>query len=347
MDANNNKNISRRQFLQTCGTVVAGIGAASGLGYLFHRTLVAPANGDAARTATMVRSASGTPVNSPYKLVAAVQTDAPIDAFDRIGGLSVVASDSALCFYNRAGKQTRVVPLDASPVRDLLTVNDERIYVLFPTSIAVYGSNGEQQLRWEACSERSDYCSIAVSPKAVYVTDASNKNICQYTPDGRFVRFIDSPDGFIVPSYSFGIACAADGSFYCSNPGRHRVEHYTADGTFIASFGQSGNDAGHFCGCCNPVYMAVTPEGDLLTSEKGIPRICCYDGQGAYRALLLDTRMMGGGHAAYRVKTNGAYLYVAGGTRISTFHYDPQTAAATACGTCSRNECPLRAGITI
>ena len=68
------------------------------------------------------------------------------------------------------------------------------------------------------------------------------------------MKFIQSPSGFIVPSYSFGIT-NIDGVVYCSNPGRHLVESYSPEGEYISSFGKPGGAAGLFSGCCNPVYL--------------------------------------------------------------------------------------------
>ena len=176
------------------------------------------------------------------------------------------------------------------------------------------------------------------SPK--FVTDASNKNICKYTLDGTLVRFIQSPKGFIVPSYCFGIAYI-DGLIYCSNPGRHQVESYTTEGAFIASFGKAGVEAGAFSGCCNPAVLTSSTHGELLTSEKGIPRISCYGLDGQFRSILLDSKALGGGNAAYDVRVMNDKLIVAGGDKVSVFQYDKRQSQQTLCGQCNE-DCPLK-----
>jgi hypothetical protein len=339
------RSMSRRQFIQTCGGIVAGVGIAGALGYAFHRSLTAPTGGATASfggSAALSGGATsaGEALRSPYKLVSALQTPAAIEALEVGDNRMVVAAGGQLITYDFTGKElSRFAATET--VRDL-ALADGLLYVLHPTSVKVY-RDGETERQWEACDAQSDYCFMALSPEAVYVTDAGHKNICQYTRDGGFVRFIESPDGFIVPSYSFGIAFA-DGTLYCSNPGRHRVESYRPDGTFIASFGTFGNDPGNFCGCCNPVHLTVTAGGDLLTSEKGIPRISCYSPEGAFRTLLLDSRMLGGGNAAYDVKAFADRLVVAGKEKLMTFRYDAAAADRTACADCTKS-CPLRAGI--
>ena len=48
-----------------------------------------------------------------------------------------------------------------SSVRDV-TVDDDRVYLLYPTRVEVYDLEGGWIRDWEACSEESDYCSLTV-----------------------------------------------------------------------------------------------------------------------------------------------------------------------------------------
>ena len=146
--------------------------------------------------------------------------------------------------------------------------------------------------------------------------------------------------GFIVPSYCFAITYM-DGRIYCSNPGRHRVESYSTGGEFLAAFGKSGADAGAFSGCCNPAIITPANGGELLTSEKGIPRISCYAADGQFRSVLLDSRALGGGHTAYDVRVMKDKLIVAGGDKVSVFQYNKSLSQLTLCGQCGK-DCPLK-----
>ena len=226
-----------------------------------------------------------------------------------------------------------------SDLRDI-SIYDGFIYALYPSRIEVYNRQGDIVREWDACSENSDYCSFTVCQAGVFVTDAANKNICKYHLDGTLARFIQSPKGFIVPSYCFGITYM-DGTIYCSNPGRHLVESYTTEGEFIASFGKSGAEAGSFSGCCNPAILTPSNHGELLTSEKGIPRISCYRTDGKFRSVLLDSKALGRGHEAYNVRVMKDKLIVAGGNKVSVFQYDKRLSSQTECGQCDV-DCPLK-----
>lgn len=275
---------------------------------------------------------------SPYRRTFGFVTDDEISAFEVSGGSIFVATPNYIYVYGMSGEVQTSFPVP-SDLRDLC-VYEDKIYALFPTRITVYNRQGDELNEWEACSENSDYCAFAVCKAGVFVTDASNKNICKYNLDGSLARFINSPKGFIVPSFCFGIAAVGD-KIYCSNPGRHQVEEYDAEGEFVASFGESGAQAGAFCGCCNPVYITPANNGELLTSEKGNPRISCYDQNGHFRSILLDSKALGGGHVAYDVRVVKDKLIVAGGKKVSIFQYNKNVSQQTACGQCDK-DCPLK-----
>jgi hypothetical protein len=275
---------------------------------------------------------------SPYRRVYGFVVPGDISAMEVEGGSIYIAMPNNISVYGMSGElQTNFST--PSDIRDI-TVYDGLIYVLFPTRIEVYDRQGEIKQEWEACSANSDYCSLVVCQDGVFVTDAANKNICKYHLDGTHACFIKSPKGFVVPSYCFGITYM-DGVIYCSNPGRHQIESYTTEGTFIASFGQSGSEPGAFSGCCNPVVITPSNSGELLTSEKGIPRISCYRADGKFRSVLLDSKALGRGHEAYDVRVMKDKLIVSGGNKVSVFQYDKRVSGQTECGQCDA-DCPLK-----
>lgn len=275
---------------------------------------------------------------SPYRCVYGFMVPDDICAIEVEGGSIYIAMPNNISVYGLSGElQTNFST--PSDIRDI-TVHDGLIYALFPTRIEVYDRQGEVKHEWDACSNDSDYCSLAVCQEGVFVTDAANKNICKYNPDGTLARFIKSPKGFVVPSYCFGITFI-DNVIYCSNPGRHLIESYTTEGEFIASFGKSGAEPGAFSGCCNPAIITPFNNEELLTSEKGIPRISCYRTDGKFRSVLLDSKALGRGHEAYDVRVMKNKLIVAGGNKVSVFQYDKRLSQFTACGQCNQ-DCPLK-----
>ena len=332
--------MDRRNFLKVGGSLALGAAFVGVMGRSAWKMLTNPADifydvKDTKRTKDALEQAQFV---SPYRRTFGFTAPDEIVALELMDEQVVVAVPNNIYMYGLDGSLKGNFSV-RSDVRDV-AVYDGRLYLLFPSRIEVYDSKGEPVQEWEACSDDADYCSMTVFKGGVFVTDASAKNICQYHIDGTLARFIKSPNGFIVPSYSFGIT-NMDGNVFCSNPGRHLVEQYTADGEYVGSFGKSGAGVGEFSGCCNPVQITTTTGGELLTSEKGVPRISCYSSDGTFRSVLLDEKALGGGHAAYDVRVLGDKLIVTGGNKVSVFQYDDHRSAQTLCGTCTV-DCPMK-----
>jgi len=273
---------------------------------------------------------------SPYKKISSIKTESNIISFDLYSEKIYIAVNQAVMIYGKEGVLLLKIPV-GKEIRDI-KVEDGRIYLLYPAEIEVFTSAGEKLTAWKARRNNADYCSMALSSEYVFVTDAKNKHICKYTKDGDFMAVILSPNGFVIPGYSFDIINFRD-TIYCCNSGRHKIECYTLEGEYITSFGQPGNEAGSFAGCCNPAYLVATEQGDFLTSEKGNPRISCFSRDGKFHAILLGSKALGGGTKAYRLKVQDEKIYVAGKNTLSVYVFDPRH--ANSCANCPL-ACPLR-----
>ena len=256
------------------------------------------------------------PFESPYRQVALFELPEEISRFELYDNRLFILAGQSVYIFDMEGKQLANFPAGQN-VRDVAVGGDE-IYLLYPTAIAVFSISGQLIRQWEACSYLSDYCSFTLAGNAVFVTDANNKEICKYTADGIFEKFIKSPAGFVIPSYSFDIDSWND-TVYCVNSGRHRVETYTLNGDFIAAFGGPGSETGLFAGCCNPVYISFTPCGTLVASEKGIPRVSNFERNGKFKELWLNNKMLGGGNHARPAKALNDRLFVAEKNKIMVF----------------------------
>lgn len=344
-----NGKMTRKGFLRALGSIGAGCVIAGGAGNLAYKMFAKPEELFYPTNEKGGESPQRSAFASPYKKVASFKTPEQIESFELYPNGIVVASSNNVYIYGEDGQLKRRFKANGE-VMDV-TVCDDLIYVLYPMHVDVFDMQGTKVREWEACDENADYCSLTVFGENVFITDAQNKVMCKYLTDGTFVKFIQSPNGFVVPSYSFGVM-NMNGMVYCSNPGRHTIESYSADGEFLASFGEAGVNEGRFSGCCNPVYVTSNPAGEIITSEKGIPRISCYSPDGEFRSVLLDEKTLGGGHAAYEVRVNKDRLIVANKNQVTTFQYDASlvalngTALSGKCATCGI-DCPLRIGVTI
>jgi hypothetical protein len=237
----------------------------------------------------------------------------------RLAGDTIfLASADSVYLYRKNGKPIHSFGVE-NGIADIRFAGG-LLYILYPAKIIVTDPEGKPVREWEACSDNSLYTSITVTERYAFVTDSENKNICQYHASGTFIRFINSPQGFVIPSGSFSIESYRD-TVYCANPGRHQVESYTDSGTFIASFGIPGSKPGTFSGCSNPHQITFTESGQLLASEKGNPRICMFERSGRFVQMMLNSKNLGGGRDAYQIQAASQRIYAAQPRLITVYTY--------------------------
>jgi hypothetical protein len=92
--------------------------------------------------------------------------------------------------------------------------------------------------------------------------------------------------GLIVPSPYLDVKLGRDGLLRVNNPGRHCVQVFTPAGDLEFSWGKPSLAIEGFCGCCNPVGLALFSDGRCVTCEKGVPRVKVYSTQRSLEAVV-------------------------------------------------------------
>lgn len=173
-----------------------------------------------------------------------------------------------------------------------LAVSGDEIYIAFKEQAGVYDRKGNQLALWDSPGNKAYFTGIAAGKNSVFVADAGNRVIHRYDKSGRLLNRIGAKEpernipGFIVPSPFFSVALGADGLLRATNPGRHRVELYTAEGDLEFAWGNAGAAIENFCGCCNPIDLALLKDGRTITIEKGIPRVKVYSARGEFECVV-------------------------------------------------------------
>jgi hypothetical protein len=169
---------------------------------------------------------------------------------------------------------------------------DGTIYVGLRSHIEVFDAQGRRKIAWDSPGKKAWLTGIAVTENELFVADAGHRVILRYDKSGQLGRRIGERDqernvpGFIIPSPFFNVAAAPDGLLRVNNPGRHRMERYTADGDFEGSWGMTSMGITGFCGCCNPINFALLPDGRYVTCEKGLPRVKIYSTNGEFESVV-------------------------------------------------------------
>jgi hypothetical protein len=173
-----------------------------------------------------------------------------------------------------------------------LCVEANRVYAGSRDRVRVHDTKGVLLETWETPGQKAYLTSIAASGNHVFVADAGQRIVHRHDPSGRLLSRIGARDvergvpGFIVPSPFFALVMGADGLLRVANTGRHRVELYTVEGDLELAWGRPGMGLENFSGCCNPIDLALLPDGRTVTFEKGIPRIKIYSPTGEFECVV-------------------------------------------------------------
>jgi sugar lactone lactonase YvrE len=256
---------------------------------------------------------SGLPSRFSYDLEAFQKTDPAQIGYRETGRISVkmleprnvavgpddkiyVAGDHAVHIFAPDGQRVRELTLSQAPRAVAIGgphhKTPGRTYVAMKDHVEVFDAEGNREAVWESLDERALLTSIAAAENDVYVANAGGRVVLRYDVQGKLINRIGDRDdlrhipGFIIPSPFFAVAVAPDGLLRVTNPGGHRVEAYTPEGDLEQHWGKASIEIQGFCGCCNPVGIAILPNGNVVTAEKGIPRVKVYDSEGEFVCVV-------------------------------------------------------------
>ena len=215
-------------------------------------------------------------------------------------GSVYVAGDKAIRIFAQSGDRLGEVKLDDIP-RCLTVTEDGTIYTGMKDHVEVYDAQGQRQGSWESLGQDAILTSIVVSEDNVLVADAGRRIVIRYDMAGDIINEIGKKDsfrnipGFVIPSPYFDIAVPKDGLLRVVNPGRLRIEAYTLEGDIEFWWGEPSAAVEGFCGCCNPVNIAVLPDGGFVTCEKGLVRVKIYNSEGSFVGVVAGPEQFGAG----------------------------------------------------
>lgn len=199
-------------------------------------------------------------------------------------GLIFVVGDNKLKIIDQEGRLINESVLVSTP--SCIQVGNGKIMIGFGKSIGIYNMDGTLFSEWPPFDEKSVITSIAIKNDQLFIADAGKRIVYRYLLSGEKIGEFEGKTGdevlhgFIVPSPNFDLAFNADGELWVVNPGNHSLENYTDEGVLRGFWKKSSMEIEGFSGCCNPAHIAFMPDGNFLTSEKGIVRIKIYKPSG-------------------------------------------------------------------
>jgi hypothetical protein len=202
-----------------------------------------------------------------------------------------LAAGSAVVVMDGEGIRLREIAA-SGPVRSVAVAADGTVYAGQRDHVEVYDPKGKRLASWEPLSGKPYLTGLAAGAEDVFAADAGNRVVWRYKLNGQCVGKIGERDrdrnipGLILPSPFLDVEIGQDGLLRVNNPGRHRVELYTFDGQLEISWGKASMGIQGFCGCCNPVNLAVLEDGRVVTFEKGLPRVKVYSAHGELECVV-------------------------------------------------------------
>ncbi len=206
-------------------------------------------------------------------------------------GRLFIASGNYVTEFTSDGERRMEIALP-EPARAIAPAGDDSIYVALRDHIEVFDAKGQRKTTWDSPAKKTWFTALAVTANDVFAADSGNRVILRYDRSGKLVGRIGEKNkernipGFIVPSPYLDVEIASDGLLRVNNPGRHRVEIYTADGEFELAWGSASMGITGFCGCCNPINLGLLPDGRFITAEKGLPRVKIYSEKGEFESVV-------------------------------------------------------------
>jgi len=207
-------------------------------------------------------------------------------------------------FYLAAGNYVSVVDRDGARVSELAlsdkarcvaVAGDGTIYAGLKDHVEVFDHKGQHLAAWASLGKRAWLSGLAVGDKDVFAADSGNRVVLRYDKSGKLIGRIGEKNkdrnvpGLVLPSPYLDVELAPDGLLRVNNTGRHRIEAYTVEGDLEFFWGKASSAIDGFCGCCNPIGLALLPDGRYVTCEKGLPRVKIYSKEGAFECVVAGT----------------------------------------------------------
>ena len=245
------------------------------------------------------RAAAYSGLEMEYRPVLVLGSGASAHAFRRsISGIAVdsadkiyVLGDGDVCIFNFQGIFDRSFKAPEKTLCVAVGV-DERIYLGRNGRLDIYDSMGIRVGGFNVGEDGkgSAITAIKLTGREILVADASHRCIRRYTEAGNQTGVIGTQNktgGFMLPNRFLDMAVDGSGMVRATDTGRHRVSSWHLDGTPAGHFGKFGlRNPEDFVGCCNPVNIAVTPDGKIVTAEKVSARVKVFDTSGKLVGLI-------------------------------------------------------------
>ncbi len=194
-------------------------------------------------------------------------------------------ADNYLQVLNLSGKQLLKKTFNDIP-RCVTQMGKDKIVVGFKNYISIITKNGKIVQTSAPETGKSIFTSVDFNEPTIYIADAGERKVLLYNLKAEKIGEFEGESGasvlhgFIIPSPYFDLAVNKKNELWVVNPGMHALQNYLDDGSLMDFWEKSSIEIDGFSGCCNPAHFTFLPNGNFVTSEKGLVRIKEYSPTG-------------------------------------------------------------------
>ena len=238
------------------------------------------------------------------------------------------AGDSKLAVFSPEGEFLRGWTTER-PGYSIAVAADGQIYVGEEGQVERFDRTGKLLDTWRDADRLGLVTAIALVGDDVLIADTQGRCIRRYDQRGNWRSDAGKDNrmkGFLVPNRYLDFAVDARGVIHAANAGMHRVEHYSVAGQLLGQFGRfDGVDPAGFPGCCNPTNIALTPQGQIVVTEKAGPRVKVYTADGELLTVVADRDFDPNCKNMDVAIDSRGRIYVVDTVRLQIVVYEPET----------------------
>jgi hypothetical protein len=236
------------------------------------------------------------------------------------------AGDSEVKVFDASGRLKRRWAT-ARPVLSVAVAGDGSVYAGELRQIEIFNGSGKLLNTWRDERLLTRVTQIGFLPESVLAGDAADRAIRAFDRQGRFLNNIgkdNSVNGLLIPNGVVSFGVDSGGIIHAANPGKHRVERYTAGGELLGHIGRfDGVDPAGFTGCCNPTNVAVRDA--VYVTEKAVPRAKVYDFSGKLLAVIAAGTFDANCKNMSIAADGHGSVYVADTVKLAIYVFEPVT----------------------
>jgi hypothetical protein len=229
-----------------------------------------------------------------YREVAPIATEmqSPRGIAVDSAGRIYVAGDSLVKVFQPDGAKARQFATGAG-ASAIAVAADGKVYVAMGNHVEVHDPRGARLADWNAFDGNCMFSSVAAGEGGVFLADDYSASVLRLDAGGAVIARIgrgQTDESILLRSPHFDVALGPEGNLLrMTNPGRLRVDAYTLDGQRRFAWGKATAEIDGFSGCCNPKDIAILPDGGIVTSEKGLPRVKVHNRDGTFQCVVAGT----------------------------------------------------------